>query len=99
MRNRGSKRLSLTLGYPWATRIKNRIMLSKVYKPILKSNMDGDIVNDDQSLQTNSIHDKRSSAELYKLFVSLMAGKLKGLQKWLHLRMATILIDLKDTDL
>ncbi|KGU28868.1 DNA repair protein RAD57 [Candida albicans P34048] len=81
MRNRGSKKIVPTLGYPWATRIKNRIMLSKVYKPILKSNMDGDIVNNDQSLQTNSIHDKRSSAELYKSFVSIDGWQVERFAK------------------
>lgn len=72
MRNRGTKKIVPTLGYTWATRIKNRIMLSKVYKPILSSNMDDDDnVNEKQSLQTENIHHKRSSAELDRLFVSI----------------------------
>ncbi|RCK67335.1 DNA repair protein RAD57 [Candida viswanathii] len=37
LRNRGTKRIVPTLGYPWASRIKNKIMLMKTYKPILKS--------------------------------------------------------------
>lgn len=56
-------------------------MLSKVYKPILKSNMDGDIVNDNQSLQTKSIHDKRSSAELDKQFVSIDGWQVERFAK------------------
>ncbi|EDK44399.1 hypothetical protein LELG_02578 [Lodderomyces elongisporus NRRL YB-4239] len=36
MRNKNTKKLVPTLGYPWSVRIQNRIMLMKTYKPILK---------------------------------------------------------------
>lgn len=37
LKNKSTKRIVPTLGYPWATRIQNRIMLMKTYKPQLKS--------------------------------------------------------------
>lgn len=36
-KNKSTKRVVPTLGYPWATRIQNRIMLMKTYKPQLKT--------------------------------------------------------------
>lgn len=37
LRNRGTKKIVPTLGHPWASRIKTKIMLMKTYKPIVKS--------------------------------------------------------------
>ncbi|KAI5950470.1 RAD57 [Candida theae] len=37
LKNKSTKRIVPTMGYPWATRIQNRIMLMKTYKPQLKT--------------------------------------------------------------
>lgn len=37
LKNKSTKRIVPTLGYPWTTRIQNRIMLMKTYKPQLKT--------------------------------------------------------------
>ncbi|EMG49899.1 RAD57 DNA repair protein RAD57 [Candida maltosa Xu316] len=55
LRNRGTKNIVPTLGYPWAARIKNRIMLMKTYKPILKSRQElsEDLVSEQEKVKLN----------------------------------------------
>ncbi|CAK9439653.1 uncharacterized protein LODBEIA_P37530 [Lodderomyces beijingensis] len=60
LRNKNTKKLVPTMGYTWSSRIQNRIMLMKTYKPVLKSEDEirkeiADSSDDDNNITTDSV--------------------------------------------